>query len=101
MNRKQRRKAGIETPVKTYTLNETQIQQLKDAAISEAIDRTIKIQLYTSIMVLRDYNGFGKKRLTEFAENWTEIMDSIQNDYLDYKDMIDVIEEETGLRLEF
>lgn len=101
MNRQQRRKTGNKAPVKTYTLNEDQIQKLKDAAISEAIDRTIKIQLYTSIMVLRDYNGFGKKRLTEFTENWTEIMDSIQNDYLDYKDMIDVIEEETGLRLEF
>lgn len=98
MNRKQRRKAGIETPVKTYTLNETQIQQLKQQATIDAIDKSMITVLYVSIMALRD-NGYGKKRLEKFVTDWFELLDGIQKDYLDFDDMVETIKSETGFEI--
>lgn len=99
MNRKERRKAGITTNVKTYTLNETQIQELKQEATREAVEQAMITVLYSSVMVLRD-SGFGKKRLERFVEEWFELLDSVQEGYLDFKDMIDTIKEETGFEIE-
>lgn len=99
MNRKQRRKAGNKTPVKTYTLNGQQIEQLKYQATNEAINKSMVMVLYISIMTLRD-NGFGKKRLERFVEDWFELLDGVQKDYLDFEDMINTIKEETGFEIE-
>ena len=99
MNRQQRRKAGIETPVRTYTLNETQIEQLKQKATTDAIDKSMITVLYISIMTLRD-NGYGRKRLERFVEDWFELLDGVQKDYLDFEDMIETIKEETGFEIE-
>lgn len=98
VNRKERRRAGITTNVKTYTLNETQIQELKQEATREAVEQAMITVLYSSIMVLRD-SGFGKKRLERFVEDWFELFDSIQKDYLDFDDMIQTIKEETGFEI--
>lgn len=98
MNRKQRRGAGIKSQIKTYTLNETQIEELKQQATSAAVDQAMITILYSSVMVLRD-DGFGKKRLERFVENWFELFDSIQKDYLDFDDMIQTIKDETGFEI--
>ena len=98
MNRQQRRKTGNKALIKTYTLNETQIQQLKQQATTEAIDKSLITVLYISIMTLRD-SGFGKKRLERFVEDWFELLDGVQKDYLDFEDMMEVIKEETGFEI--
>ena len=38
MNRAERRRQRIKTSVKTYTLNDSQIKQIKDDAVKEAVD---------------------------------------------------------------
>ena len=98
MNRKERRKRKIDTKVKTYTLTETELKKYKERAEAEAIDKSFVIQVYSSMMVLRD-KGWGRKRLTEFVESVIELYDSVSKDYLDFVDMIETIEEETGINI--
>lgn len=98
MNRKQRRKAGIKVPAKSYNINLEQLEKIKQDATEEALKKASIIVLYNSFMVLRD-NGYGKKRLERFAEDWFELFDSVQLGYLDFSDMINTIKEETGFEI--
>lgn len=100
MNRKERRKKGVKLPAKTYTLNELQIQKLKNDAVTTAIEKAQVVVLYNTLLVLRDEYGFGKKRLESFTEQWFELLDGVQEGFLDFKDMIDTIEDETGFKIE-
>lgn len=99
MNRQQRRKAGIKEKAKIYNINSDQLEMIKRKATDDAVDRMVIIQLYVSLMVLRDYEGWGKIRLERFADRCMDMLDSINKDYLDYNDMIQVIEEETGYKI--
>lgn len=99
MNRKERRRAGIKVPAKSYTMTDEQISKITEEARQQGIGESTVIVLYVSLLTLRD-SGFGKKRLTEFTEEWFELLDSVQEGYLDFKDMIDTIKEETGFEIE-
>ena len=51
------------------------------------------------IMVLRDEFGFGEKRIDKFIAAYIELYDSISEGYLDLKDIIKTINEETGVKI--
>ena len=68
MNRKERRKAGIKTPVRTYTLNEAQVEQLKQNVVEAAYKEAFKFLLCVPCLALRDKFGFGSKRLKTFID---------------------------------
>ena len=54
MNRAERRKSGIKESVKTYTLNDLQIKQIKDDAVKEAIDTAFILMLGLPVMIIHD-----------------------------------------------
>ena len=50
-------------------------------------------------MVLRDEFGFGEKRIDKFIAAYIELYDGIDEGYLDLKDIIKTINEETGVKI--
>ena len=68
MNRQQRRANGIRGNVRTYTLTEAQIREVKTSAAKEAVEVAVKAMLGLPLIVLRDDFGFGKQRLERFEE---------------------------------
>ena len=54
MNRAERRKSGIKTRAKTYTLNDSQIKQIKADAVKEAIDTAFIYMLGLPVMIIHD-----------------------------------------------
>lgn len=99
MNRTERRKNKLKKEA-IYNLNQSQIDNLKSSATSEAIKFASYQFMYLSLMILRDKYGFGKKRLGDFVESVVELMDSVQKDYLTLDDMKNAIYDETGVTLE-
>lgn len=49
------------------------------------------------LLVLRDKFGFGKKRLKRFSEEYLEVIDAYNKDYLDFYDVVKMMERETGI----
>lgn len=101
MNRKYRRKNKEQKRVAVYNMSYDQIEKIKEDATNEAVNRMIIFETYLTLMVLRDKYGFGRKRLAEFMDAHTELLDSLQKDYFSYTDLVDVIELETGYKYEF
>ena len=52
-----------------------------------------------SLMVLHDEFEFGKKRLERFQKRFAEKALCLSEDYCDWIDIIDALEEETGIKL--
>ncbi|MDU5071081.1 hypothetical protein [Finegoldia magna] len=105
MNRKQRRKAGIKTKVPTYRFTQEQlhaeinkgIDKFKDEIRDDVADKALRVIAYVPLIVLRDKWGFGKKRLQDFMYEFAEQVECLKKEYVSLEDMINVIQEETGL----
>ena len=52
-----------------------------------------------TLATLRDEFGFGAKRLQRYIERFEGKMDCINEDYVTWVDIVDNIEEETGVKL--
>lgn len=85
MNREQRRSKN-----KTHYLRPI----LKKYKAEDIIATT----MYIPMLVLRDKYGFGRKRLGDFLEEIIDQMKFIEEGYVTTKDMMKVIEEETGIK---
>ena len=77
MNRKQRRmaqKLGVAVPKDpVYNIKRSDINSMKEQAVSDAADAAMVLLLALPIKVLRDEYGWGtKKRLPEFADKLAE-----------------------------
>jgi hypothetical protein len=69
MNREERRQKGIKQKVRTYTLTETQLNEIKRECTNTAVDYAFMYLVGMSIRVLHDQFGFGLKvRLPKFAD---------------------------------
>ena len=105
MNRAQRRKAGIKTKVPTYTFNQDQlreeirkgVEQYREGLKEEMGTQAIRVVIFVSLLILRDKRGFGKKRLQDFMFEFAEQIECLKKGYVSLEDMINVIQEETGL----
>lgn len=101
MNRKQRRKAGIKKKVPTYNLTQGQFDNAVNARIrakeSEYINQLMQIVTTVPLWVLRTKFGYGKERLARFIEEYNELVDSINNGYLDFDDIITTLKEEVDI----
>lgn len=105
MNRKQRRKAGIKKKVPTYTFNQEQlydeikkgVEQYREGLKEEMGTQAIRVVIFMSLLILRDKWGFGKKRLRDFVFEFVEQVECLKKGYVSLEDMINVIQEETGL----
>ena len=101
MNRKQRRKAGIKTKVPTYNLTQEQFDNAVNARIrakeSEYINQLMQIVTTVPMWVLRTKYGYGRDRLNKFIIEFNELVDSINNGYLDFDDIITTLKEEVDV----
>ena len=50
-------------------------------------------------MILRDKYKFGATRLEKFVDQMGDLYDSMTKKYLTFPDMINALEEETGIKL--
>ena len=83
MNRQQRRANGIRGNVRTYTLTDAQITEIKVGAAKEAIEVAVKAMLGLPLIVLRDDFGFGKQRLERFEERLMQQFGCFDEGYID------------------
>ena len=101
MNRKQRRKAGIKIKVPTYNLTQEQFDNAVNARIrakeSEYINQLMQIVTTVPMWVLRTKYGYGRDRLNKFIIEFNELVDSINNGYLDFHDIITTLKEEVDI----
>ena len=101
MNRAQRRKAGIKIKVPTYNLTQEQFDNAVNARIrakeSEYINQLMQIVTTVPMWVLRTKYGYGRDRLNKFIIEFNELVDSINNGYLDFDDIITTLKEEVDI----
>ena len=99
MNRQQRRANGIRGNVRTYTLTDAQITEIKVGAAKEAIEVAVKAMLGLPLIVLRDDFGFGKQRLERFEERLMQQFGCFDEGNIDLETLKKVIEQETGAKI--
>lgn len=89
------------TPMYNVTFKdiENYIQKGYEKGRKETIERASQLSMAVPIMVLRDEFGFGEKRIDKFIAAYIELYDSISEGYLDLKDIIKTINEETGVKI--
>ena len=107
MNRAERRKSGIKESAKTYTLNDSQIKQIKDDAVKEAIDTAFILMLGLPVMIIHDkYPQLmkkvvdGKGREERFTDLLLDLYDSVDKGYVSFEDLKDCLKEECGIEIE-
>lgn len=83
----------------TYNCTYEQIQNYIKQGYNQAIREATNYSLAVPIMVLRDEFGFGEKRIDKFMTAYMELYNSISEGYLDLKDIIKTINEETGVKI--
>lgn len=105
MNRKQRRlaeKRGVavkKDPV--YNIKRSDIDSMKEKAVSEAADAAMVLLLALPIKVLRDEYGWGtKKRLPEFAEKLTDEYQKFSDEEVSLEEYANLVYEMTGIKFE-
>lgn len=79
--------------MKTRTLNEKQMRQLKNEWTNKSIDLVTMMFL----MALRDEFGYGEKRLERVLTRVDSLAESIHENRLTIYDIQKTIKEETGL----
>lgn len=104
MNRAERRKAQkAGQPVKKdpmISIKSSDITRMKREATKEAAGVAFSLMLGLPAMVLRDKYGFGKTRLERFTDQVLELYDSFGRGYITLQDVLDTIQEETGVDIE-
>lgn len=84
---------------KVYHLTEAQIKKIKLDAVREAIEKTFVLLLGLPLIVLRDKEGYGKKRLERFQDYLIEQYKCFDEGYMGLDEVKKVIEEETGCKV--
>lgn len=74
-----------------------QIRKMKAEEYEKGQQEALNIVNVFPLLVLRDKFGFGKKRLKRFSEEYLEVIDAYNKDYLDFYDVVKMMEEETGI----
>ncbi len=101
MNRQQRRKAGIKKKTATYNFTQEQFDNAVNTRMrtkeSEYINQLMQIVTTVPMWVLRTKYGFGRDRLNKFIIEFNELVDSINNGYLDFDDIITTLKEEVDV----
>lgn len=71
-------------------------QKKREEMISDAASKAV---LLTTICVLHDCFGFGKKRLNDFIDRYKELQDSIKYDTDDWKKINEEIYERFDIKI--
>ena len=101
MNRQQRRKAGIKKKTATYNFTQEQLDSAVNTRMrakeSEYINKLMQIVTTVPMWVLRTKYGYGRDRLNKFIIEFNELVDSINEGYLDFDDIITTLKEEVDV----
>ena len=102
MNRAERRRNGVKSKVRTYTLTDVEIAKMKQEAVDEAINTAMTLLFVLPMEVLMD--NFWKKtyakKIPEFTEHLLEYYRMWQDDELDMDKMKEDLWLYGGIRLE-
>lgn len=79
------------------TLNQVQKSMLE----KEITEKSVKIVLALSLIVLRDTFGFGKKRLEKFAQEFLMQLKCIESGAVTFEELNEIIYKETGMEVNF
>lgn len=82
-----------------YQVKRSDLERLHDDAMTQVSRKVIPVILLTSLMVLRDKYGFGRKRLSDFAEQVFDVYEAVDREFVTFDDLAETIEKETGVRL--
>ena len=74
-----------------------QIRKMKVEEYEKGQQEALNIVNVFPLLVLRDKFGFGKKRLKRFSKEYLEVINAYNKDYLDFNDVVKMIEEEVGI----
>ena len=74
-----------------------QIRKMKVEEYEKGQQEALNIVNVFPLLVLRDKFGFGKKRLKRFSKEYLEVINAYNKDYLDFDDVVKMIEEEVGI----
>ena len=96
-----KKKKDKKTPtyVVTYENIQNYIRKGYEKGKQDSIQRATNLSVAVPLMVLRDKFGFGEKRLNRFFEEYLEMYDSVDKNYLDIKDILKTLKEETGIEV--
>lgn len=94
---KKKKEKKVKTPTYQVTMDDIRgyVQQGYDKGRKEAFDYLIAI----SLIVLRDFFGFGGARLEKFIDGVYEYYESITKKLVDIDEIIEAIKEETGIEI--
>ena len=95
MNRAERRRLGRTEKPKTYTLTDVDIQRIKSAATADAF----KMLMAIPMMVLNDRFRFDRIQMDDFVHYSMGWATDVQNGVVTLKEVLDLCEEETGLKI--
>ena len=103
MNRKQRRmaqKRGVAVPKDpVYNIKRSDINSMKEQAVSDAADAAMVLLLALPIKVLRYEYGWGtKKRLPEFADKLAEEYQKFADGDVSLEEYANLVYEMTGIK---
>ncbi|MDO5549287.1 MAG: hypothetical protein Q4F79_12485 [Eubacteriales bacterium] len=102
LSRRERRRLarqGKAPTVRTYTLNETQINAIKQEGTEEAARRVFIALCALPLLAARDLYGFGEKRLRRLEDKILDLYDSFQQGYITEDDCINTLKDECGYDL--
>lgn len=78
---------------KTIQIRESELKSLK----KELVDKAMQYSYTVMLNVMRDYFGFGKKRLHRVWDGIQDLGDSISKGYVSFYDLEKVLKEEAGI----
>ena len=103
MNRAERRARGIKTKEATYNLNQSQIEKMKQDAVSKGCDLAFGLMLAIPVMIIHDkFSEIMPKKGREetFANLCLKLYEQYNQGYVSLDDLAECLKEETGMSLE-
>lgn len=100
MNRAERRRLQRSDRDGVINIKQSDIQKIKQDATDKAVRQAFTMMMHVPLIVLRDKYGFGAKRLDAFMNYMLDSFDSIERQYVNFEDLKQALEEETGIRVE-
>lgn len=80
----------------TITITKGELEKVKLEAVNQAIDTLIPFQL----MVLYDRNGWKKKRLKRFHDQFMGLIEAASQGYVNVDDVKKTLKEEVGVQFD-
>lgn len=83
----------------TYNMTMEQIEAIKKAAVTEAVEAAWTLMLGLPVMVLSDKNGFTNDELDKFVDDVMALHDSYDKGYLTLADIHSALKDEAGVSI--